>query len=45
MGGEYSTHGRNEKCIPYYMLIRKPETGRGKSRDLGVDGIAIQNWI
>jgi hypothetical protein len=25
--------------------MRKPETGRNKSRDLGIDGIAIQNWI
>jgi hypothetical protein len=25
----------------YYMLIRKPETEREKSRDLGVDGIVI----
>jgi hypothetical protein len=29
----------------YCMLIRKPETGRDNSRDLSVDGIAIQNWI
>jgi hypothetical protein len=41
MGGVCSTHGGDEKCIEYYMLIRKPETGRDKLRDLGVDGIAI----
>jgi hypothetical protein len=29
----------------YYMLIRTPETVRAKSRDLGVDGIAIHNCI
>jgi hypothetical protein len=34
-----------EKKNAYYMLIRIPEMGRDKSRDLGVDGIAIQNWI
>jgi hypothetical protein len=34
-----------EMINAYYTLIRKPETGRVKSRDLELDGIAKQNWI
>jgi hypothetical protein len=42
MSGACSTHGRDEKCIQ--NLVGKPE-GKNSSKDLGVDGSTILEWI
>jgi hypothetical protein len=41
MGGACSTHGKDEK---YKILVGKPE-GKNNSKNLGVDGKIILEWI
>jgi hypothetical protein len=45
MGGVYSTHGRDEKCIPVQNLVGKPEgkrlVGRHKRMTFWKDNIKV----